>query len=103
MKIIYDTDKPTLQRVTIEHDGEDFLVGCFEIKLELTSKANGKPSNLLSWSRWGNAKQRVLTHNEIFELFKKEGTKPMASNNKNETKAKAAPKKAAPKKKASKK
>lgn len=69
MRIIYDSDKPSEDRVQIEgyfDKGKfEMPISCFDIRVEFTF--DGKPHSEMHVSRWGNAAKRKETHKALTE------------------------------------
>lgn len=76
MKIIYDTEKPSTERVTIEgyfNEGKEMPISCFDIKVEFTYE--GKPHSEFQVSRWGTIAKRKETHKSLTEERAKKGVR----------------------------
>jgi hypothetical protein len=70
MRIIYDSEKKSEERVTIEDyfiAGKEMPVGCFEIKLEFS--LDGKPHSEIRLARWGDLKKRKESHRVVWDHF----------------------------------
>jgi hypothetical protein len=67
MRIIYDTEKPARERVTI--DGSDAIIGCYKIELEVCQ--SGQAGLAITYSRWGSIKERKEKHKAVWEEAQK--------------------------------
>ena len=66
MKIIYDSEKPTHERVqAFGVDGKPINCGCFWFQAETTNMETGKGRECLNIKRWGPIKERNETHAKI--------------------------------------
>ena len=66
MRIIYDSKKPTNERVQVfGNDGNPINCGCFWIQIETTNMVTGKGQESLNIKRWGTIKKRNEIHSKV--------------------------------------
>ena len=65
MKVIYDSKEQSHRRVIVLGDnGEELAIcGCFKLEIETTLR--GEAREHLNFARWGNQKERAVTHKAI--------------------------------------